>query len=111
MFLHSSLNNKHPLLWHYLSWNYSRYTVQLLSCADDKLFTPVLRETLARAFPFAEIYPALQQIVCAATAHKQSPRSKSNTPIPLYGTTKVFPAATWYSVRRSCVKMPRPTAG
>lgn len=48
---------------------------------------------------------------CVATTHKQSRRSKSNTPIPHHSTTKVFPAATWYSVRRTCVKMPRPTAG
>lgn len=47
----------------------------------------------------------------AATSPQQSRRSKSNTPIPHHGTTKDFPAATWYSVRRTLVEMPGPTAG
>lgn len=75
------------------------YRVQVLSNTGDELFTP-----RGRCIPPRR---AAANSVCAAAAHKPSPRSKSNTPIPLRGTTKVFPAATWYSVRRSCVEMPR----
>lgn len=107
------------LCWFFISWKYRHFdpSSSIFSCHTVMILELLFREIInacaeSSAGPCIPLQKPIENCSkwCVATTHRQSQRSKSNTPIPHHDTTKLFPAATWNSVRRTCVKMPRPTA-